>query len=267
MQKTSTVITASATAAGVILALLRIIHTKMCMADGVPKEGIVTFLLSAAAFAAIVVSFIIAYIYGKGKIAEKEVSKSMATHRGGFYLIFQLLAAVLVAIHGFISYPQFPEIIKNHNAMALPLALIFSVSHIIISVLIYKGKTSKVSCYLGIVAPLYFCLQLGEIFYANITNPVLLQYSYECLTFGCFALYLLSMAGNASGKDQVFNIIFSGVLALICAPAALTGPQLTSERILLYIAVLLTLLPNLPIYFSNLIKREKKQKEKKDAQE
>lgn len=260
MQNKGTILTASAFGAGILIAVLRIIHAGTYGENGLPVDGFLTALLSAAAIAAVAYAYITATVIGRKKAAEKEVAKSMAGPHSGLTLLLQLIAAVLVLIHGIISYPTYPEIIKNHNAMALPLAVLFAISHAAVSVMIYKGKTSKATGLIGVFSPLYFCLQLGEIFYANMANPVLLEYSYECLSLGACALYLIAMAGNASGKDQVFSIIVASLLALICAPASFTGPQLDVRRLLLYIAISLIILPNLPVFMNNLIKREKKKK-------
>ncbi len=267
MQNKGTILTISSVGAGVIIALLRLIHKGTYGENGLPVDGFLTVLLSAAAIAAVVFAYIMATIISRKKDSDKDVIKSMSTSHGGITLIMQTAAAVLILVHGIISYPTFPEIIKNHNAIALPLAILFAVSHIAVSVMIYKGKSTKATGLIGILSPLYFCLQLGEIFYANMANPVLLEYSYECLSLGACALYLLAMAGSASGKDQVFTIICASLLALFCASASLTGPQLDGRRLLLYIAILLIILPNLPVYMKNLIKREKKKKKEKTETE
>ena len=261
MQNKGKFLTLSAFGAGIIIAALRIVHKSTYGANGLPADGFLTVLLSVLAIAAIIFAYVTASLISREKDSEKEVSKIMASSNKIITLILQIVAAVLVLIHALLSYPTFPEIIKNHNAMALPLAVLFSVSHIVVSVFFYKEKTSKIASLIGIVSPLYFCLQLGEIFYANMANPILLEYSYECLALGGFALYLIAMAGSVSGRDQVFNIIITALLALICAPASFTGPQLSGSRILLYIAILLIIIPNFPIYMMNLIKREKKKKD------
>ncbi|MBQ8831335.1 MAG: hypothetical protein IJ017_07025 [Oscillospiraceae bacterium] len=267
MQRKGTILTASAIGAGVIIAVLRFLNAGNYGADGLPSGGALSTLLSAAAIAAIAVSFIAAYLIGRKKDSEKDVFKSMSSKHSGISLLMQIIAAVLILVHAVLSYPTYPEIIKNHNAIALPLAILFAVSHVIVSVLIYKGKTRNITGIVGIFSPLYFCLQLGEIFYANMANPILPEYSYECLALGACALYLIAMAGSASGKDQVFNVIFTSLLALICAPASLAGPQLTVSRMLLYIAIILILLPTLPVFIKNLIKREKKKKKKRKTVE
>ena len=268
MRKIGTIITALCPAAGILIAVLRLIHSKLNTAGELPSHGFLSAFLSAAAIIAIVTCFVAAYIISKRKMAEEEIIKCLPMNKGGIYLITQVVAALLILIHGIITYPTFPEIFKNHNKIAVPLAILFAAAHIFTAVNIYKRKNTKLIGYFGLLPPLYLSLQLGEIFYANMANPILLEYSYECLSLGACALFMLSLSGCALKKEQVFNVIFTGTLALICAPAAIAGPQLTGKRVLLYITVLIIVIPHLHAFTMNLIKRVKKEKsEAKPAEE
>ena len=265
MQRKGTILTLSAICAGVVIALLRFAHTSTYTVGELPPHSFLTWLMSAAAIAAVAFGIAIAFVINRKKEADKDVLNSMASKRGLVSLVMQIAAAVLILVHYIISYPTFPEIIRHHNKIALITAILFAISHVAVSLSIYNGKNAKYAKLLGILSPLYFCLQLGEIFYANMANPVLIEYSYECLALGACALYLIAMAGSTSGKDQVFNIIATAFIALVCTPAAITGIQLTANRLLLYIAILLIILPNLPVYIKNLIPREKKETKSKKA--
>ena len=260
MQRRATLTTTAFAAAGILTALLRLIHKTFYFTDGLPDNGILSTLLTAIPIAAIIVCFITANVIASKKMTDENLSARLPLQKNIVYLLSQIIAAILVLIHGYISYPTFPELFKNHNAIALPLAAAFAIAHIVSAICVFYGKNGKLAGYLSILTPFYFCLQLGEIFFANMANPILLEYTYECLALGCFAMYSIAFAGCLMGKDQVFGITLTGLIVLVCAIASFLGPQFDPKRFLLYIAVLLIVLPNLTVLLKNLIKRVKKEK-------
>ena len=113
MQNKGKILTLSAFGAGIIIAALRIIHKSTYGANGLPADGFLTVLLSALAIAAIIFAYVTASLISREKDSEKEVSKIMASSNKIITLILQIVAAVLVLIHALLSYPTFPEIIKD----------------------------------------------------------------------------------------------------------------------------------------------------------
>lgn len=260
MQRKGIITTTAFAAAGILTALLRLIHKTFCFTDVLPDHGLLTTLLTAIPVAAIVVCFIAANIIASKKMTDKNLSARLPLQKNIVYLLSQIIAAILVLVHGYISYPTSTELFKNHNAIALPLAAAFAIAHIVSAICVFNGNHGKLAGYLSILTPLYFCLQLGEIFFANMANPILLEYTYECLALGCFAMYSIAFAGCLMGKDQIFSITLTGLIVLVCALSSFSGPQFDSKRLLLYIAVLLIVFPNLTVLLKNLIKRVKKDK-------
>ena len=266
MRKIGTLLTSLFTAAGFVFAVLRLIFLNNNIdTNGLPDHSAVSLVINALPALAVIVCFITAWAISSKKMMDPDIPLYHTERKDILFLILHIAAAVLIIIHGIISYPTAPEIMKHHNTLGTPLAVICALVLTVNAICIYIGKNSKIVSYLHIFAPLYLCLQLGEIFTANLSNPSLPFYSFECISLGAAALFLISQAGCSLKKDQVSSSIFTGLMALLFAPAAFIAP-VEERSTIIYLAVILFVLPELMDIFPCLVKRVKKDNSKDKAE-
>ena len=271
MRKTGTLLTALFAAFGVIFALLRLVLLKNHIdPGGLPAAGFVSGAANALPFLALVVCLTVSGVLSSKKMSNPDTPAFHSERHDLFFLILQIISAALILIHSIISYPVANEFFEKHNELGTPLGVYCALIMIIDAVCIYKGRQFKALAYLHILTPLYFCLQLGEIFTANLSNPILMYYSFECISLGAFALFLISQAGCILKKDQVSSVSFTGFMTLLFTPGAIVGAIANGASVLPYCAMLLYVLPKLTVILTGLVKRVKKEKKgsaKKTASE
>lgn len=261
MQKNNSNLSIVFLTGGIILGFLRLVHIRKYIEDsGLAAPGLPTTIVNLLPLAAFILCLIIACsIAGKRMInPEKPLYHHMRSDI--FFLVLQVAAAILIAIHGVISYPASVEIFRNHNQIGTPLALISAAATLVNAILIYVDKQKSAAGYLTILIPLYFCLQLGEIFMANLSNPTISAYSFECISLGAAALFLVAQAGCIMQRDQVLTSVFSALMLLLFIPGAIAKAYLYRKSLLLYTAILLIILPEFMVILGNLVPRPKKKK-------
>ena len=204
-------------------------------------------MLFALAVAAAIAAFVIALIVS-ARLAPKPGFNG-AFKIGPFGLVFQLLSAVLMAVssvlgimeHGF-SLGFSSGIFQSVGNL---LGILSLVSIAAAAVGAYKGNSAKSAAYLLILPSAFMCLRLVSVFYANVANPVTLDYSFECVALGAAALYIFSAGGYAIDRPQTFTTVFSGLVAAVFPFMAVTGRSSTPGDILCYLSIPAFVIPGL----------------------
>lgn len=261
MQKNNSNLSIVFLTGGILLGFLRLVHIKKYIEEsGLAAKGLPTTVINLLPAVSLILCFIIAYSIAKNKMINQETPLYHHMRSDIFFLVLQIAAAILIAVHGVISYPTAVEIFRNHNQIGLPLAIVCAVSVLVNAILIYTDKQKAAAGYLTILIPLYFCLQLGEIFMANLANPTISAYSFECISLGAAALFLVAQAGCIMKRDQVTTSVFTALMALLFTPGAVAKAYLYGRSLLLYIAIILIILPEFMVILGSLVPRPKKKK-------
>lgn len=259
MQKNSIFLTLSSIIAGIFIAILRLIQLNYYIdGNGLPINCFLTSFLNALPAVTVIICLIIAYIISSKKMLNSDISTYHAARKDFFALMLQIISVLLIAVHSIISRPLTNEIIKHQNILELAFAAVYCIATIFSAICIYKNKSLKSAGLLSILSPLYFCLQLVEVFMANLANPVLISYSFECIALGSVALFLISQAGCMLKKDQIFTTVLTGLMAIMFAPAAFVGTFLSGGSPVIHLAILFTVIPKLIYLFPTLTDRPKK---------
>ena len=245
MRKHLSIILPIFTAAGVAGAVLRYIHAATCYdSSGLPVSGSpVTTALFALSVAAAIGAFVLALAVS-ARLAPKPGFNG-AFKIGPVGLVFQLLSAVLMAVSSVLGIMEYGFSSGIFQSAGNLLGILSLVSIAAAAVSTYKGISARSAAYLLILPSAFMCLRLVAVFYANVANPVTLDYSFECVALGAAALYIFSAGGYAIDRPQTFTTVFSGLVAVTFSFIAVTGRSSASVDILCYLSIPSFVIPGL----------------------
>lgn len=252
MRKHLYVLTPVFTAVGIAGAVLRYIHTSTCYdSSGLPITGSpVTSVLFALSVIAAIAAFVLAFVIS-ARLAPKPGFNGVFKI-GSFGLVFQLFSAVLMAVSSILGIMQYGFSSGIFQSAGNLIGLFSIVSVSVAAVSSYKGISSKATAYFLILPSAFMCLRLISVFYANVANPVTLDYSFESVALGAAALYIFSAGGYALGRPQTFTTVFSGLVAAVFSFIAITGRNSAPVDILCYLSIPAYVIPGLLSFLKSL---------------
>ena len=169
-------------------------------------------------------------------------------------LALYVIVGVLMAVNAVIFW-----IYTIRSVSALPIvetvfslfALLSGVSVVHLAVCSFKGIHRNSTGILSVIPPVFFCLWLVITYKENATNPVLLDYFYECLAMAAAALSFYYAAGFVFGRGRPGMTVLTHLCAVSFMITALAGVSSTAILVLRASAASALLLNSI-VFISNL---------------
>ncbi len=193
----------------------------------------ITVLLICLSAAVILSSLVIAIVVSSRHKADKDYSRAFApgsfSYVGlSFILGLGWLAAVVLR---FIRLRS-SGIITIIDWIFILLAVLSAVSVIILAMGAYTRRRGAGMTVFSVIPSLFFCFWLIILYKDNATNPVLLDYCYECLAIAGAALSFYFGAGYAFRKSAPGWTLFSYLVTIFfCVIVLADGIGLPSQLI------------------------------------
>jgi len=142
-----------------------------------------------------------------------------------------IIACIVMAVGGVLYYKQFGLAYARTNQtetiLFTAIAVIAAVCQGILARGAYKGKGKGLSVP-SIIAPVFFCYWLIIAYKANATNPVLLDYCYECLAIIAAILSFHFAAGFVYGKPRIKQTVLFSVIGIFLCVMSLADMEVSS---------------------------------------
>lgn len=257
MRKYSSLIVSGFAVSGIIGAVLRYIHVSTCYDDlGLPIPGMpVTTILTVFSVIIAVAALILTSLLNSKSAPMPGYNGAFSTSKGGTGLLAQILSAILIAVSSVMRFQNGFYTNVNYSIVITVLGILSAIAVIFSAVYAYKGSQKKIIGYLSIITSVFLCMHLMYIFSLNLSNPILLTYSFDCVAIGSASLYIFAAGGYALNKVQTFSTLFTGFISIAFSIIAITGQQSDASDVLMYISIVLMVCPGMSAFLKNLHKK------------
>ena len=247
--------------AGIFGAKLRQIEIDMVfdyatgLAHPMASETINLALLSAAA---VIFAVIAAVLIPRGRAALRGYSE--AFHISSFFVftLYALLGGAVSVTSGlwFASYMSSHDMFNVNDMFLMLMSFLSGISLITGAVCGFTRKNVPAMRFFGVIPSLFFCLWLLDIYTANRTNPVLLDFVLPCFGYASACLGFFYSAGYVYDRSSPRLTLLFALFGIYFCTASLPDSPGDFE-LLLTIFFISTQVFNAAIFSKNLCTSQK----------
>ena len=260
MRKNALIFPFSAIALGIAGGFLRQreLATVFDPVTGLAQRGAsVTIMLIALSVAAAVIYIAASYIIGRKYTAHKDYTLSFGSITVPTLSVLILagllwLAASLKIFLGMNS----GDIVLIADLIFCGFSALSAISVIVLAVLAFKSSKGPGVLFFSVIPSLFLCLWLVLLYKQNATNPVRLDYCYQCLAIAAAVLSFYFSAGCYFGKASAPKTIFSYMITLFFGTVTLFDSFPIELKCIFAAILTITIIHAVP-YISNLTPRKK----------
>ncbi len=216
------------------------------------KVSYYLMLLSVAAF---VVSIIYALIVRFTTKASSEYERAFAPASMLYLVIHVILGLAML----FAAYLYWRDATANFaltpfDIVFIVFAALTGISLIFMACGAYKGKSGTGICIFSVIPAIFFCIWLILIYKRHSSDPVLLNFCYQCLAAAFAALSFYYGAGFVFGRPKPAKTIVAFFMSIFFCTVVLLD-NISKSELIIYVVVIVTQLVNSAEFIRNLEKR------------
>ena len=214
------------------------INTVFDATTGLPEQNaLVTLILIGVSVVVILMAVIFGIVVAKKYDANTEYTRAFSPS-GLLYLgVFFILGLGLIAA-AVMYYLDQREVMVLLDMFFAAFAVLTGVSLIFLARSAYKGRGGSELCVFGVIPVFFMCIWLILTYKQHASDPVILDYAYECVAASAAALSFYFGAGYIFKKPKPGKTVFSYLLTIFFCTLVLADDMLLPVKIFLGVIII-----------------------------